>query len=148
MRKLWQEFKTFAFKGNMIDLAVAVVIGAAFGAVIASLVKNIIMPALSYMTPGEASYRTWQIGRVEIGAFIAEVINFLIIAAAIFLVVVKLLGSVLKRAQPAPPPAGPTTKECPFCLSVIPLKARRCAHCIADLEAGGLKGTASAPRPA
>ncbi len=138
-------FKKFVFRGNVIDLAVAVVIGAAFGAVITSLVKNVIMPAVSYVTPGEGSYRAWQIGRIEIGAFIAEVINFLIIAAAIFLIVVKILGSVLKRAQSVPAPTEPTTRECPFCLSVIPIKARRCAHCTADLE--GEKGTRATTRP-
>src|SRR5262245_18507911 len=126
--RLWNEFRTFAFKGNLIDLAVAVVIGVAFGAVITSLVKNIIMPALSYVAPGEGSYRAWQLGRSEIGAFLAEVVNFLLISAAVFLVVVKVLRSLLKRARPVPAVAEPVTKECPLCLSVIPLKAVRCAH--------------------
>jgi large conductance mechanosensitive channel len=130
--KLLQEFKAFAFKGNMIDLAVAVIIGAAFGAVIASLVKNIIMPLLSYVMPGD-SYRTWQIGRVEIGAFLAEAVNFLIIASAVFLVIVKLLGTLMKRVVPVPAPKDPPMRECPFCLSMIPVRARRCSHCAADL---------------
>ncbi len=128
---LWQEFKAFAFKGNMIDLAVAVVIGAAFGKVIDALVKNVIMPLLSYVAPSADSYRDWHIGKVEIGVFVGEVINFLIIAAAIFVVVVKVMGTIQRRT--APPPAGPTTKECPLCLSVIPLKARKCSACTADL---------------
>ena len=67
MQKLWQEFKAFALKGNMIDLAVAVIIGAAFGSVINSLVKNILMPVLSYLLPSPEGYRGWHIGRIEIG---------------------------------------------------------------------------------
>lgn len=134
MQKLWQEFKTFALKGNMIDLAVAVVIGAAFGAVISSLVKNVIMPMLSYIIPTEGGYRAWHIGRIEIGAFLGELVNFAVIALAIFLVIVKLVGMVVKRATP---PAGPTTRECPLCLSTIPIKATRCAHCTADLPPVG-----------
>ena len=193
---LWQEFKAFAFKGNMIDLAVAVVIGAAFGAVINSLVKDIIMPSISYVTttaqtaaqeaakvaektasavhvtsrpsetqpaetqpsqaappppaapapaapappsaPPDANKAVeipWTIGRVRIGNFLAELLNFLLVAFAVFIVIVKLLGSVMKRVGGAPPPSGPTTKECPYCLSVIPIKARRCAFCTAELPA-------------
>jgi large conductance mechanosensitive channel len=75
------------------------------------------------------------IGRFKIGDFIGQVINFVLIALAVFLVIVKLLGSVMKRAGGTPAPTEPTTKECPLCLSVIPIKARRCAHCTADLPA-------------
>ncbi|HEX2972919.1 MAG TPA: large conductance mechanosensitive channel protein MscL [Tepidisphaeraceae bacterium] len=132
MRSLWQEFKGFAFKGNMIDLAVAVIIGAAFGGVVNSLVKDLFMPILSYIAPGKGGYEAWTIGRVRIGAFLAEVINFLIIAAAVFLLVVKVLGTLMKMRK-AEIQAEPTTKECPLCLSTIPIKARRCAHCAADL---------------
>jgi large conductance mechanosensitive channel len=136
-KTLWQEFKSFAFKGNLIDLSVAVVIGTAFGAVINSLVKNIIMPVLSYILPSQEGYRAWKLGRVEVGVFLGELVNFLIIAAAIFLVVKKLLESVQKVVGPPPVPGEPTTKECPLCLSVIPAKAVRCAHCTADLPAPG-----------
>ena len=132
--KLWQEFKAFAFKGNMIDLAVAVVIGGAFGAVISSLVKNVIMPALSYVLPEQAGYTAWKIGRIEIGIFMGEVINFLVIAVAVFLCIVQVLGMIQKLTTP-PAPSEPVTKECPYCLSVIPIKARKCAHCTADLQA-------------
>lgn len=131
--KLLQEFKAFAFKGNMIELAVAVVIGTAFGAVISSLVKNVIMPALSYVMPAQAGYTAWKIGRIEIGVFIGEVINFLVIAVAIFLCIVQVLG-MIKRMTSGPEPTAPVTKECPLCLSVIPQKAVRCAHCTADLQ--------------
>jgi large conductance mechanosensitive channel len=133
MKKIWQEFKTFAFKGNMIDLAVAVIIGGAFGGVVNALVKNIIMPLLSYFTPQADSYRAWQIGKVEIGIFLGEVVNFLIIAAAVFFIIVKVLGTLIKKATPPPAPAEPMTKECPLCLSAIPIKARKCGHCTSDL---------------
>lgn len=144
MRKLWQEFKAFAFKGNMIDLAVAVVIGAAFGKIIDSLVKNIFMPLISYAQPKSAlGYESWTLGQLKVGLFLSDVVSFLIIAAAVFLVVVKLLGAVMKRSTP-PAPAEPTSKECPYCLSVIPLKARRCGHCTSDLAEERRPSTATA----
>jgi large conductance mechanosensitive channel len=187
-RQTWAEFKAFAFKGNMVDLAVAVVIGAAFSGVINSLVKDIIMPAVSYAVTGvkEAKHAAqnvaskagsavgigtsqpattqagnepapkaeatpspapaapakpaedkpvemdWKIGRIQIGQFLAEVLNFMIVAFAVFMIMVKLLGSVMKRVAPAEP-GEPTTRECPKCLSVIPVKAVKCAHCTADI---------------
>ncbi|HEX8913745.1 MAG TPA: MscL family protein [Humisphaera sp.] len=250
LKTLWAEFKAFAFKGNMIDLAVAVVIGAAFSGVIDSLVKDIIMPMVSYAVTGvkeaknaaadaadaaskkiglttqpatqpttqeatpagavkgavqaatrpttgpageaaaaEAATKpsavaeqmiaasdgkskewkemvsafatalaadrqaadakaaqdkaeaekkaaeakpvdlSWKIGRINIGNFLASLLNFVIIAFAVFIVIVKLLGGVMKRAGGTPKPSEPTTKECPECLSVIPIKARRCPNC-------------------
>jgi len=130
---LWKEFKGFALKGNVIDLAVAVVIGTAFGAMVNSLVKNVIMPALSYILPAQASYREWKLGRIEIGAFLGELLNFLVIAGVLYLLMVRLMEA-LRRARliPAVPPAG---KPCPFCLSIIPAKAKKCAQCTADLPA-------------
>jgi large conductance mechanosensitive channel len=104
----WEEFRTFAFKGNMIDLAVGIVIGAAFGKIIDALVKSIIMPLISLLLPGEQSYRdwTWAINGKEIhyGQFLAEVVNFLIVALAVFLFIVKFLGWVMRRKEAAPPP--------------------------------------------
>lgn len=133
-RSLWSEFKAFAFKGNMIDLAVAVVIGAAFGAVIKSMVDNIIMPLVSYVTPS-TSYYEWHIGKLMIGRFIADLISFLAVALAVFIVIVKLLGSVAKRMTVPASPSEPVTKECPMCTSVIPIKARKCPQCTADIAA-------------
>jgi hypothetical protein len=96
-------------------------------------------PAVPPAGPGPADEKpvdlSWTIGRVRIGNFIAELINFLLVAFAVFLIIVKLLGSVVKRVGGTPAPSEPTTKECPFCLSVIPIKARKCAHCTADLPA-------------
>lgn len=130
--QFWKEFKAFAFKGNMIDLALAVILGKALGDVVNALVKNIVMPLLSYVLPGQGSYRSWHLGRLEIGAFLAELINFLVIAGALYLVIVKALGSIQKAVRRSGD-SEPSTKECPFCLSVIPYKARRCAHCTAEL---------------
>src|SRR5262245_55051340 len=83
MTKLWQEFKAFALKGNMIDLAVAVVIGAAFSGVVNSMVKNLIMPIVSYVTPSKGGYEEWHLGKVAIGLFLSDVLNFLIVAVAV-----------------------------------------------------------------
>ncbi len=132
MSKLWQEFKDFAFKGNMIDLAIAVVIGAAFGKVIDSVVKNIFFPALSYIPGLHGGWEHWHIGKIEIGPFLAELLNFLIIALAVFLVIVKGLQLLKGRVKPPPAPGEPTIKECPFCLSEIPFKASRCKFCATD----------------
>ena len=135
MKGLWNEFRNFAFKGNMIDLAVAVVIGGAFGAVVTSMVKNIFMPILSYVIPNKGGYQAWHIGRLMIGEFLSDVLNFVIIALAVFIMIVKLLGYLMKKAAPPPPSSEPVTKECPFCMMVIPIKASRCGHCTSQLPA-------------
>jgi large conductance mechanosensitive channel len=102
----WEEFRNFAFKGNMIDLAVGIVIGAAFGKIIDALVKSIIMPLIGLLIPGEQSYRdwTWVINgqSIRYGEFLAEVVNFLIVALAVFLFIVKFLGWVMRRNEAAP----------------------------------------------
>lgn len=246
---LWAEFKAFAFKGNMIDLAVAVVIGAAFSGVINSLVKDIIMPTISYATTAVKDARSaavtaadrftqpasgpatqpasqtaaggaadvdpalaatqpvaatrpattadkaiaastqpvskewkemvsafstalelraaadkkaadeaqaeadrkaadekpvdfaWKLGRLNIGNFFASLLNFIIIAFAVFIIIVKLLGGVMKRAGGTPAPQEPTTKECPECLSIIPVKARRCPNCTSQLPSNATPTT-------
>jgi large conductance mechanosensitive channel len=138
MRHIWQEFKDFAFKGNMIDLAVGVIIGAAFGKVVSSLVDHVFMPLLAAAGAGgkgyEGLYFELRGSKVMYGQFIGAVINFLIVAAVIFVIIVKMLGSIVKRAAP-PAPSEPTQKECPLCLSNIPIKARKCAYCTADQPA-------------
>ena len=131
-RSLWQEFKEFALKGSMIDLAIAVIIGKAFGDVVNSLVKNVVMPLIAYVVPGEEGYRSWKIGTVEIGVFLSELINFFVIALAIWIVMIKLLGAI--RRVTGPPPEAPATRECPLCCSVIPTRAKKCSHCTADLQ--------------
>jgi large conductance mechanosensitive channel len=113
---LLDEFKAFAFKGNVIDLAVGVIIGAAFGKIVDSLVRQIIMPLVSVVTPGEQGYLNWKwvINGKEIpyGQFLGEVVNFLIVALVLFLFIVKFLGWLMKykKEEPAPVPP-PLTKE-------------------------------------
>ncbi len=108
---LFDEFKNFAFKGNVIDLAVGVIIGAAFGKIIDSLVKNILMPLISVLIPGQEGYVNWKwvIHGKEIpyGLFLGEVVNFLIVALALFIFIVKFLGWLMKSKKEeavAPPP--------------------------------------------
>ncbi len=110
--KLIDEFKNFAFKGNVVDLAVGVIIGAAFGKIIASLVKQVIMPMIGMIMPGEKSYLewTWMVGGQEIpyGIFLGEVLNFLIVALVLFIFIVKFLGWIMKSKEDevdeGPPP--------------------------------------------
>ena len=128
----WGEFKGFALKGNVLELATAVVIGGAFQSVVNGLVEHIVMPILGYVTPRAETYADWTIGRIEVGAFLASLINFLMVAAALFLVIRKIVGSIRKAIDP-PDPARPTTKECPYCLSKIPDPATRCAYCTSEL---------------
>lgn len=110
---LLEEFKTFALKGNVIDLAVAVIIGAAFGKIVASMVENVLMPLISYITPN-MDFKDWTLGKVKIGILINDIINFVIVAFAVFIFVVKFLGFIMKMkkkeveavaAEPPPPPA-------------------------------------------
>ena len=134
VRNLWGEFKSFAFKGNLIDLAVAVVIGTQFGKVVDSVVKNLIMPVatLPIEWMGAKGYELWQYRSIKYGLVLAELVNFLLVALAVFIVIVKVMGAMMKRVSP--PKAGePTTKECAFCLSMIPLKATVCGHCTREL---------------
>jgi large conductance mechanosensitive channel len=104
---LLEEFKNFAFKGNVIDLAVGVIIGAAFGKIIDSLVKQIIMPFIGILLPGEQGYLGWKIvvGAKEIpyGLFLGELVNFLIVAFVLYLFIVKFLGLLMKAKESAPP---------------------------------------------
>src|SRR6185295_4472818 len=103
-----EEFKNFALKGNVIDLAVGVIIGAAFGKIIDSLVKQIIMPLVGLLVPGDQGYLGWKIavGAKEIpyGLFIGEVVNFVIVAFVLYFFIVKFLGLVMKAKQATPPP--------------------------------------------
>jgi len=94
-----EEFKNFALKGNVIDLAVGVIIGAAFGKIVTSLVENIIMPILTIFGTAEGGYKTWHFKDVMFGQFLADVLNFLIVAFALFLFIVKFLGWVLRTKK-------------------------------------------------
>ena len=107
MLKSLEEFKNFALKGNLIDLAVAVILGVAFGKIVDSLVKHILMPTISMLLPGEQGYLGWKIavGAKEIpyGLFLGEIVNFIIIAFVLYLFIVKFLGFVMKAKQVTPP---------------------------------------------
>jgi large conductance mechanosensitive channel len=114
------EFKKFAFKGNVVDLAVAVIIGGAFGKIVDSLVKNVLMPAVSLLLPSEGGYLSWKlaVGGKEIlyGQFLGEVVNFLIVAGVLYIFIVKFLGWMMRArkdeaAAPAPPVPPPPTRD-------------------------------------
>jgi len=112
---LLEEFKNFALKGNVIDLAVGVIIGAAFGKIVDSLVKQIIMPLVSLLVPGDQGYLGWKVvvGAKEVpyGLFIGEVVNFVIVAFVLYLFIVKFLGFVMKAKETAPAAPHPPSKE-------------------------------------
>jgi large conductance mechanosensitive channel len=142
MAKIIDEFKKFAVKGNAIDLAVGVVIGGAFGKIVTSLVNDIIMPPVGLLLGNMdfsklvlrlgAPFRVGPAVEIRYGAFINNLIDFFIVAFAIFMVV-----KVINRAKDrrAGPPAQATVRECPLCLSTIPIRATRCAFCAADVPA-------------
>jgi large conductance mechanosensitive channel len=125
-----EEFKAFIVKGNVIDLAVAVVVGGAFGKIVTAFVEGIIMPMVTYVLPANIKWEEWVLGKFRIGAVLGATVNFLIIALVIFLVLVKFLGKFIKKEEA---PAAPTTKECPACLEQVPLKATRCRACTSQL---------------
>jgi len=126
-----KEFKEFAIRGNVVDLAVAVIIGGAFGKLVSSLVDNIIMPLIGLLIGG-IDFKSLAItvgnAKVEYGLFLQNVVDFIIIAFVIFLIV-RAINSTKKPA----PAAAPTTKECPHCFTTIPLKATRCPNCTSQL---------------
>ncbi|NUM75849.1 large-conductance mechanosensitive channel protein MscL [candidate division KSB1 bacterium] len=131
---MFKEFKEFAMRGNVVDMAVGIIIGAAFGGIVTSLVNDVLMPPIGMLTGGidfsklALSLQDEPAVTIKYGVFINAVINFLIIAFAIFMLVRAM--NRLKRKEEAAP-AAPTTKECPECLMTIPLKAKRCGHCTA-----------------
>jgi large conductance mechanosensitive channel len=126
-----KEFRDFAMRGNVIDLAVAVIIGGAFGKIVASLVSDIIMPLVGLLIGGvDFKSLAFTVGSATIayGLFIQNVVDFIIIAFVIFFMV-RAINSTKKPA----PAAAPTTKECPHCFTTIPLKATRCPNCTSQL---------------
>jgi large conductance mechanosensitive channel len=146
-----KEFKEFAMRGNVLDLAIAVIIGGAFGLIVTSLVNDIIMPPIGlllgsvdfkdlFISFNNQSYPSLEAAKtagapvIAYGNFINTLINFLIVAFAIFLVVKQ----VNRFKKPAPAPEAPSTKECAYCASSIPAKATRCPQCTSDLRAAGM----------
>jgi large conductance mechanosensitive channel len=127
-------FRRFILRGNVVDLAVAVVIGAAFGSVVQALVKDLITPligAFGGVPDFSAVFFTVNGSKFLIGDFINAVIAFVLLAAVIYYFVVLPVSKLMDRMSPPSPPA---TRECPFCLSKIPVKARRCAFCTSEVE--------------
>ena len=145
---MWKEFKEFIARGNVIDLAVAVIIGAAFGKIVTSLVDGILMPPLGLLL-GKVEFsslfyvldvskgvpaslqdaKAKGIPVIAYGSFVNDIIYFLIIAFVIFLLI-RMINNMKRKQETAP-----TAKDCPYCLSTIPVKATRCAHCTVDLKA-------------
>ena len=146
---MFREFREFAMRGNVVDLAVGIIIGAAFGKIITSLVNDIIMPPIGLLLgrvdfsnlfinlSGQpfaslAEARAAGAPTINYGVFLNAVMDFVIVALAIFL----LVRSINRLArQPDAAPAAPTTRECPFCISAIPLRATRCPQCTSNLQA-------------
>ena len=143
-----KEFKEFALRGNVLDMAIGIIIGAAFGSVVNSLVKDILMPPIGFLL-GKVDFANLFISlsghyaslaeaqaagapTINYGLFINTVLNFIIVAAAVFFFVVRPVNR-MRRAKEAAP-AAPTMKECPYCFSTIPLKATRCPYCTSHLE--------------
>jgi large conductance mechanosensitive channel len=138
------DFKKFAFKGNVIDLAVGVVIGAAFGKIVSALVDDLIMPVASLMLPG-GNWRSAGIVLREApdpknnivlkyGDFMGAVLDFLIVAMVLFIFVSRIIRAI--EAKTAVPPAPPSVKECPACFETVLSKATRCKYCTSELTAG------------
>lgn len=157
MKKFIQEFKEFALKGNMLDLAVGVLIGSAFSGLVTSLTNNIIQPILNCFGAADATSGVGQLNihfhklNMPIGQFLADIINFVIMALVIFLIVkgVNKLSSIGKKKEEETEKK-PTTKVCPFCASEIPIAAHKCPHCTSDLpeEEPAAEEAAPAEEPA
>lgn len=135
MKKFLQEFKDFAMKGNVMDLAVGVIIGAAFQGMVASLTENILAPVIGLFTGQNFDLLQWEVAGISLkyGAFLTSVVNFVIMALVVFLLVKGMngLSSLGKKKEEAEK----TTKTCPFCQSEVSIKATRCPACTSQLEA-------------
>ena len=143
---MYKEFKEFVMRGNVVDLAIGVVIGAAFGKIVTSFVEDILMPPIGLALgrvdfsnlfvnlsgkdyPSIAAAKAAGAATLNYGIFINNIINFLIIAFVIFLLIRQI-----NRMQRPEPAAAPATKDCPYCLSAVPVKATKCAHCTSELK--------------
>ena len=138
-------FRQFIMRGNVIDLAVAVVIGAVFGAVVTSFVNNIVMPLLAAIIgkPDFSALMFTANGAViSYGLFLNSVISFLLVSAAVYFFMVAPMNALKARAARSAIPADPTTKKCPECLSEIPIAARRCAFCTSVISVQSAPGNA------
>ena len=133
---MFSGFRQFLLRGNVIDLAVAVVIGGAFGAVVAALVKDLLTPLIAAVVGApDFSALTFTINgsRFLIGDFVNAVVSFVLVAAAVYFAVVLPVNAITERRNRGLAPPDPTTKKCPECLSEVPIAARRCAFCTSPL---------------
>ena len=132
-----RDFQDFALKGNVMDLAIGIIIGAAFGKIVSSLTEDIIMPAIT-LPFGDVSKGGWREitipagveGGIKLGSFFGTILDFLIVALALY-VVIRLLARFKRKEEMAPP--APTEKECPFCFEKVPVAATRCRACTSEL---------------
>ena len=142
-----KEFKAFAMRGNVLDMAIGVILGGAFGRIISSLVGDVLMPPIGLLLgrvdfsslfvnlsgasfPSVAAAKAAGAPTLNYGLFLQAIVDFVIVGFVIFL----LVRQVNRWTRPATAPAAPTTRDCPYCLSAIPIKATRCAHCTADVS--------------
>jgi large conductance mechanosensitive channel len=132
---MFKEFREFAMRGSVLDMAVGIIIGAAFGAIVSSLVADVLMPPIGLLL-GKVDFANLAIRlsdtvTINYGKFINAVISFLIVAFSLFLII-RSMNRLKKKAEaPAPPPS---TKDCPFCATAVPVKAVRCPHCTSELR--------------
>lgn len=148
---MFRAFRDFIMRGNVLDLAVAVIIGAAFNKIVTSMVNDVLMPPIGLLlgkmdfsnlfvnlssTPYNSLAEAKAAGAptINYGLFVNAFIDFIIVAFVIFLLI-RGVNKMIQKVKATPPPAAATTKECPYCLSSIPLKAVRCAHCTSELKA-------------
>ena len=137
MKKFIQEFKAFALRGNVMDMAIGVLIGGAFSGIVSALTDNFIQPILNVIMKGQR-YTMEEVAGFG-SAFLSAVVNFLIMALVLFCLL-KALNKLLSLGKKPEAPAAPTTKKCPYCLSEIPVEATRCPHCTSQLEETPARG--------
>ena len=130
MKKFFKEFKEFALRGNVMDMAIGIIIGGAFTGIVTSLTENFINPVLTVLM-GQATYTSADV-KSFVAAFLAAVVNFIITAFILFCLI-KGMNKMLTIGKKKEEPAAPATKVCPYCKSEIPLDATRCAHCTSQL---------------
>ena len=137
IKNFFNEFKTFAMRGNVMDMAVGIIIGAAFGKIVSSLVEDVIMPPIGWVL-GNVDFSNLVLKlndevAIKYGAFLNTVISFIIVAFAVF-ILIKAINTVQATMIKEEAEAAPTTKKCPYCCSEIALEATRCPHCTSDVK--------------
>ena len=133
MKKFFEEFKKFALRGNVLDMAVGIIIGGAFTAIVTALTTNFIQPLLTVILTWSWELLTWGVVGQAIANFATAVINFILTALVLF-VLLKMVNGLMNIRKKPEAPAAPTTKVCPYCKSSIAIEATRCAHCTSQLE--------------